>query len=250
MTRYLFADCRFELADETAGRRLYEAGHVPGAVFFDLDRDLSDRSVPTEVGGRHPLPTAPAFARQAAELGVGKDVHVVAYDQGMAGGAARLAWMLHALGHDRCAILDGGMAAWWGPLARGSESAPPGDLVGAEWSVGMLASTAELRDRLGDPGLTLIDARAPERFRGEVEPIDPVAGHIPGALNVPFASADLPQDVLEADDLVVYCGSGVSACVVLARLAAAGRPDARLYPGSWSEWSRRGLPVERGETAR
>ena len=247
MTGYLFADCRFELADPTAGRRAYEAGHVPGAVFFDLDAALSDRSIPPEQGGRHPLPEAAAFARRAGELGVSPDRTIVAYDQGMAGGSARLAWMLRALGHDGVAVLNGGIASWWGPLRSGTEQATAGSFAATAWPAAAIATTEELRERAGDPRLTLLDARAPERYRGDVEPLDPVAGHIPGAVNAPFAAAELPEGVLERDEIVVYCGSGVSACVVLARLASAGRADARLYPGSWSEWSRRGLPVSTGE---
>ncbi len=246
MSGYLFADCRFDLADAAAGRRAYEIGHIPGAVFFDLEVDLSDPSVPPEQGGRHPLPEASTFARRASELGVSAARTVVAYDQGMAGGSARLAWMLRVLGQADVALLDGGIASWWGPLRSGVEHAPPGSFAAVGWPPAAIASTDELRERLGDPRLTVLDARAPERYRGDVEPLDPVAGHIPGAVNAPFDAAALPEGVLERDEIVVYCGSGVSACVVLARLAAAGRPDARLYPGSWSEWSRRGLPVSRG----
>ena len=247
MTGYLFADCRFDLSDAGAGRSAYEAGHIPGAVFFDLDTDLSDRSIPPEQGGRHPLPDARAFARRAGELGVAAGRLVVAYDQGMAGGSARLAWMLRALGHADVAVLERGVAGWWGPLRSGAEPVPAGSFTATAWPAAAVISTDELRERLGDPRLAVLDARAPERYRGDVEPLDPVAGHIPGAINAPFTETELPDGVLDEAEIVVYCGSGVSACVVLARLAAAGRPDARLYPGSWSEWSRRGLPVSTGD---
>src|SRR5581483_10481688 len=171
------------------------------------------------------------------------DVFVVAYDHGGASGAARLWWLLRHFGHDDVAVLRGGIDAWAGPLRGGEDEIEPrafvprvrpGDTVGAE----------ELAARLGRPGLVLVDARAPERYRGEVEPIDPVAGRIPGAVNWPYG-AEMPAELAAADEIVVYCGSGVTACVDLLDLAQAGRPDAKLYAGSWSDWCRRGLPLER-----
>jgi thiosulfate/3-mercaptopyruvate sulfurtransferase len=235
--RYQFVDCRWELGKPERGRELYLAGHVPGASYLDLDTDLSDLSVPG--AGRHPLPSAERFAEAAGRAGIGTGVFVVAY--GTMGGAERLWWLLRHFGHDDVAVVDG----WKGPLATGEEEVEPavfvpqpgtGDTIGAD----------ELLARLGAPGLVVVDARAPERYRGEVEPIDPIAGHIPGAVNVPHTGGELPPEVLEADEIVVYCGSGVSACVDLLALAEAGRPDARLYPGSWSDWSTRGLPAESG----
>lgn len=142
-------------------------------------------------------------------------------------------------------MLRGGIDAWAGPLRGGEEDVEVADFVARE-RAGDTMEAGELEARLGDPGLVVVDARAPERYRGEVEPIDPVAGRIPGAVNWPFAHADVPDDVRAADEIVVYCGSGITACVDLLALAYAGRPDAKLYPGSWSEWSSRGLPVERG----
>jgi thiosulfate/3-mercaptopyruvate sulfurtransferase len=239
---YRFADCRFDLLEQAAGERLYLEGHVPGAAFLDLDRDLSDLSrAPAE--GRHPLPAAEAFAASASRAGIGPGVLVVAYDQGMTGGAARLWWLLRHFGHEDVAVLDGGIGVWRGPLRSGPEQIEPASFESHPRD-GDTVEAGELLARLGDPALALVDARAAERFRGDVEPLDPVAGHIPGAVNAPLGQ-DVPPSVLEADEIVAYCGSGVVACVALLELARAGRPDAKLYAGSWSEWSRRGLPVER-----
>lgn len=240
---YRFADCRFDLLDPAGGERLYLEGHVPGAAFLDLDRDLSDLTrAPAE--GRHPLPDAEAFAAAVSRAGIGPGVLAVAYDQGMTGGAARLWWLLRHFGHDDVAVLDGGLGVWRGPLRSGPEEIEQASFVPRPRE-GDTVEADELLARLGDPTLAVVDARAPERYRGEVEPLDPVAGHVPGAVSVP-SGHDLPPAVLEADEVVAYCGSGVVACVALLELARAGRPDAKLYAGSWSEWSRRGLPVERG----
>lgn len=169
---------------------------------------------------------------------------VVAYDHGGSGGAARLWWLLRHHGHEDVAVLRGGFDAWLGPVRGGEEEVEPreflsrvreGDTIGAD----------ELSGRLDEPGLVVVDARAPERYRGETEPIDPVAGRIPGAVNWPYGTA-MPEGIADAEEIVVYCGSGITACVDLLDLARAGRPDARLYPGSWSDWCARGLPVERG----
>jgi thiosulfate/3-mercaptopyruvate sulfurtransferase len=243
-----FADCRYDLAEPERARERYLEGHIPGAAFLDLDRDLSDLSIPPEEGGRHPLPRAGAFASAAGRAGIGPDTLVVAYDEGTTGGAARLWWLLRHFGHERVGVLDGGLSAWLGPLATGEEEIEPAEFAPRERE-GDTISTAELLERLGGPGLALVDARPAERFRGESEVLDPVAGHIPGAINRPASSgpsAPLPARLLEADDVVAYCGSGVAACVTLLALDRAGRADARLYPGSWSEWSRKNLPVEKG----
>jgi thiosulfate/3-mercaptopyruvate sulfurtransferase len=240
--RYQVVDCRWELGDPARGRELYLEGHVPGASFLDVERELS--APPSTPGGRHPLPAADDFARAAGAAGIGPGVFVVAYDQGMNGGAARLWWLLRHFGHDDVAVLAGGLGAWLGPLSSGEEEieaavfeprARDDDTIAAE----------ELAARLGDSRLTVVDARLPERYRGEVEPIDPVAGRIPGALNAPYPD-ELPSDLLDAEEIVAYCGSGITAAVVLLRLAQAGRADAKLYPGSWSDWSGRGLPAETG----
>ena len=245
--RYQFVDCRWELGNPERGPELYLAAHIPGASFLDVARDLSapPGRAPT-YGGRHPLPSEGDFARAASRAGIGPGVFVVAYDQGMTGGAARLWWLLRHFGHEDVAVLAGGIGAWLGALASGDEDVPPDvfvprpradDTVGAE----------ELERRLGDGSLALVDARAPERYRGDVEPIDPVAGHIPGARNLPFTDAGaIPPEIREAEEIVVYCGSGITACVDLLALARSGREDAKLYPGSWSDWASRGLAVERG----
>ena len=244
--RYRFVDCRWELGKPERGRELYLEGHIPGAVFLDVERDLSaPAGVAPAYGGRHPLPTEGDFARAASAAGIGPGVFVVAYDQGMTGGAARLWWLLRHFGHDDVAVLDGGVEAWLGPLRGGEEAIEPTRFVPRPRSDDAIDAD-EILERLGDERLTLVDARAPERYRGEVEPIDPVAGHIPGAVNVAFTAAkSLPEDVVGAEEIVVYCGSGITACVDLLALVRAGRDDARLYPGSWSDWSSRGLPAER-----
>jgi thiosulfate/3-mercaptopyruvate sulfurtransferase len=242
--QYQFVDCRWELGHPERGRELYLAGHIPGASFLDVERDLSAPPDGAN-GGRHPLPAAEEFARVAGAAGIGSGVFVVAYDQGMTGGAARLWWLLRHLGHDDAAVLAGGIGAWAGPLRSGEEEietakfAPrprDDDTVTAE----------ELEASIGAGRLVLLDARAPERYRGDVEPIDPVAGHIPGAQNLPYVEVSVPDDLMGTEDeVVVYCGSGITACVDILALERAG-VSAKLYPGSWSEWSSRDLPVERG----
>jgi thiosulfate/3-mercaptopyruvate sulfurtransferase len=239
---YQFVDCRWELGKPERGRELYLEGHIPGASFLDVERDLS--APPASPGGRHPLPNQEDFARAAGAAGIGAGVFVVAYDQGSTGGAARLWWLLRHFGHEDVAVLDGGIGAWAGPLRAGEEPAEAAELV-LRSRRGDTIEAEELVGRLGEEGLAVVDARAPERYRGEVEPIDPVAGRIPGAVNVPFGDPRLPGEILEAEEIVVYCGSGVTACVDVLALERAGR-EAKLYPGSWSDWCARGLPVERG----
>jgi thiosulfate/3-mercaptopyruvate sulfurtransferase len=239
---YRLVDCRWELGIPDRGRELYLEGHIPGASFLDVEAELS--APPATPGGRHPLPAEEDFARAAGAAGIGKDVFVVAYDQGMNGGAARLWWLLRHFGHEDVAVLDGGIGAWLGPLTLGEESVEPAEFE-TRVREGDTIEADELAARLGEPRLTIVDARLPERYRGEVEPIDPVAGRIPGAVNAPFTE-ELPPGLADARELVAYCGSGVTAAVVLLRLAHAGRGDAKLYPGSWSDWSGRGLPAETG----
>jgi thiosulfate/3-mercaptopyruvate sulfurtransferase len=230
--RYRFVDCRWDLADPEAGRRAYLAGHIPGAVFLDVERDLS---APPGAGGRHPLPGAEGFAAAASRAGICPGIFVVAY--GSAGGAERLWWLLRHFGHDDCAILD--LAGWHGPLRQGEETVEPEPFVPRP-RTGDTIDAEELERRRGS--LVVVDARVPSRFRGEPNPIDRVPGRIPGALNAPW-NEPLPD--LPPGELVAYCGSGVTACVVLHRLALAGR-EGHLYPGSWSEWEQLDLPVERG----
>ena len=241
--RYRFVDCRWELGKPGRGRELYLKGHIPGASFLDVEEELS--APPATPGGRHPLPAEEDFARAAGSAGIGPGIFVVGYDQGMNGGAARLWWLLRHFGHDDVAVLDGGIGAWLGPLRSGEED----DVEPAEFAprprTDDTVEAEELAARLGEPGLTVVDARLPERYRGEVEPIDPVAGRIPGAVNAPYPE-ELPPGLAGADELVAYCGSGVTAAVVLLRLVRAGRGDAKLYPGSWSDWCGRGLPSETG----
>jgi thiosulfate/3-mercaptopyruvate sulfurtransferase len=232
--RYQFVDCRWELGAPDRGRELYVERHIPGASFLDVERDLS--SAPG-IGGRHPLPSESDFVKSAGRAGIGDDVFVVAY--GSLGGAERLWWLLRHYGHEDCAVLE--LDGWLGPLRAGDEESEPA-IFTARPREGDTINAKELEQRLDE--VLLLDARIPERYRGDVEPIDPVAGHIPGALNAPWNEPLVPHQ-LPGGELVAYCGSGVTACVVVHRLALAGK-DAKLYPGSWSEWSGLGLPAERG----
>lgn len=234
--RYRFVDCRWELGAPGRGRELYLAGHVPGAAFLDLDEDLSDLSV--EGQGRHPLPSAERFAAAASRAGIGPGVFVVAY--GSMGGAERLWWLLRHFGHDECAVLAGGIDAWTGPLRGGPEDIEPAGFVPRERTDDTIAADGLAR-RLADPRLVLVDARSATRWRGEPSRLDTVGGRIPGAVNAPW---DVEQPELPDGELVAYCGSGVTACVVLHRAHLRGR-EGLLYPGSWSDWSTRGLPLER-----
>ena len=236
-------DCRFTLGDPGAGHSRYRQRHIAGAVFLDLDTELSG-PVGDGRAGRHPLPSAELFEAAVRGAGISATSTVVAYDDGNTGGAARLWWLLRHFGHDEVAVLEGGFGAWTGPTSEGDEMVEPGDFT-LQPRADDLVDLDDVAALLRHPQRLLIDARAPERYRGEVEPIDPVPGHIPGAVNVPFTGG-VPAEVAAADEeLVVYCGSGVTACVVLLDLAAQGRDDAKLYAGSYSEWANRGLPVER-----
>lgn len=229
--RYLFVDCRWALDDPAFGRRVYLDGHVPGAVFVDVEGELA---APPGAGGRHPLPSTEQFVRAMSRIGVEDEVFVVAY--GSLGGAERLWWLLRHYGHDECGVID--FDAWHGPLASGEEGVEPGTFVPRERTddVALLDEVASRDD------LVMIDARIASRWRGEANPTDKVPGRIPGAVNAPWNDA-LPE--LPAGDAVAYCGSGVTACVVVHRLALARR-DVRLYPGSWSEWEQHPeLPVEK-----
>ena len=251
---WVVVDCRFSLADTERGRRAYREAHIPGSVYAHLDEDLSGPIVPG-VTGRHPLPDAARFAQTLSAWGIDAGVQVAAYDDFGGGIAARLWWMLRWLGHDAVAVLDGGWPAWQKngfPTRSGEETRPPRPFAPRarpEWIVGV----DDVNTRRTDPSYRILDARAAERYRGEHEPIDPVAGHIPGALSAPFAGnldADgffLRPDALRArfealldgtppDRTICYCGSGVTATHNLLALAHAGLGEARLYPGSWSHW--------------
>jgi thiosulfate/3-mercaptopyruvate sulfurtransferase len=238
------------------GRAGYEAGHIPGAVFVDLEAEgLSGHQAG---GGRHPLPERQAFEAAMRDAGVDRDSTVVVYDDQQGFTACRLWWTLRYFGHDAVAVLDGGLAGWRGPVATGPHSVPRGDFVATEPRTSMKVDYEDVRDLA--PGYVLLDARGPERYRGDVEPTDPRAGHIPGASSAPWAGNldgagrfKAPDELVarfrdlhveDAGDVVAYCGSGVSACVNLLALERAGLTGARLYPGSWSDWSARpGAPV-------
>ena len=258
------ADVRWYL-DGRSGRDAYEGGHLPGAVFVDLDTVLA--ADPSTGAGRHPLPDPGVFAGSLGRLGIGDRTTVVAYDDAGGAVAARLWWMLRAVGQD-AAVLDGGLPAWTGPLETG-----PGPERGTVartpvlWPSDRIATgdeVAAVSEGQVD-GVRLLDARAPERFAGKVEPIDPRAGHIPGAVNAPVAGnldpgtgRFRPPEELRAryagllgeppTEAIAYCGSGVNACHTLLALEVAGLPRGRLFPGSWSEWSSRAdRPVATGE---
>jgi thiosulfate/3-mercaptopyruvate sulfurtransferase len=233
-------DVRWQLT-EPDGRGAYERGHLPGAVYVSLEDELSDHSI---VGrGRHPLPSGRSVEAAARRWGVQNGVPVVVYDDWNRAGSARAWWVLTAAGLPDVRILDGGLAAWAGPLEAGTVAPGPGDVTVRHDDL-YAGARPTLNAEQAAAADILLDARAPERFRGDVEPVDPVAGHIPGARNVPgtgllsedgrFLPAGALIDRIGAVD-GVYCGSGVTASVVLAALATEG-VDAALYPGSWSEW--------------
>ena len=246
-------DCRFDLRDAGAGERAYRTGHVPGAVYAHLDRDLSDQSKTGK--GRHPLPDADAFCATLAQWGITPDTQVVAYDARDGAIAARLWWMLRLLGHARVAVLDGGLQAWAESGGR-LDTAAPRSRQGsyrARYDVRSIVSTAVVAARMASGNGKLIDARARDRFRGELEPIDPVAGHVPGAVNRPYTTNLLasgrfhPRERLAEEftrlldgsrptDAVMMCGSGVTACHNLLAMEHAGLGTGRVYAGSWSEW--------------
>ena len=229
--RYQFVDCRWELGNPGRGRELYLEGHVPGAGFLDVDTDLSG---PAGERGRHPLPEAADFARAAGSAGIGDGVFVVAY--GNMGGPERLWWLLRHFGHDSCAVME--LDAWRGPLAQGDERIEAATFTPRTRDNDTIEA-GEVERRRDE--LVVVDARVAARWRGEDNPIDKRPGRIPGALNAPWSE---PVPALPAGELVAYCGSGVTATVLLHRLHLAGR-DGKLYPGSWSEWEQLELPVER-----
>jgi thiosulfate/3-mercaptopyruvate sulfurtransferase len=257
------ADVRWYL--DRSGREAYEEGHLPGAVFVDVDRDLAG---PIEGdSGRHPLPRPEVFGAVMERLGIGDGTVLVAYDDVGGSNAARLWWMLAVTGHP-AAVLDGGLAAWPGPLEAGPPPPARTDVrfTAREWPAGRIADAADVDGLRRSAVAVVLDARARERYRGEIEPIDPVAGHIPGALSAPWAeNVDpetgrfrSPEELRRryerlgagAGELVVYCGSGVTSCHDLLALEVAGLPGARLYVGSWSGWvADRSRPVARGPEA-
>jgi thiosulfate/3-mercaptopyruvate sulfurtransferase len=246
-------DARFLLGQPNAGRDAYDAGHIPGAVFMDLERDLSRPKRSDGRGGRHPLPDPNVLASKLSELGIGDEHSVIVYDDPSTGQgfyAAHVWWLLRYLGHDRVAVLDGGLPAWSAVGGKLEENLPIYDMANFTPRVRpeMFVDAEEVAAR--GSGAILVDSRAAPRYRGEVEPMDAKAGHIPGAINLDW-SASLGSDgkfkssseqaerfsVLEnADEVLVYCGSGVSACGNLLALELAGISGAKLYAGSWSDW--------------
>lgn len=248
-------DCRFSLDDAGRGRKDYLHAHIPGAVYAHLNEDLSGQIIPDKTG-RHPLPSPEAFAQTLSNWGIDAGVQVVAYDdKGGAMAAARLWWMLRWVGHDAVAILDGGWPQWKKkgyPVASGVETRKTGVFIPRVRN-DLLFSSSDVIKILQNQNFRLIDSRSADRYRGENETIDPVAGHIPGALSAPFANnLDSNGLFISQKDLkdrfqrllgdvppertVFYCGSGVTASHNLLALAHAGLGDARLYSGSWSEW--------------
>ena len=253
-------DVRWKLGAPQAGRAMFEQGHIPGAVYVDMDADLAE---PPGIGGRHPLPRVERFAAAMSRAGIDNDTLVVAYDDGGAG-APRLWWLLRHFGHDAAVILDGGFAAWEAsgkPIESGAGQTWPATEFRAMARKGDAIDIDALQRALDDRTVHLLDARAPERWRGEVELVDRIPGRIPGAINAPatdalhdgvYRSADELRrhyealGILDGKPIVVACGSGVSACVDLVALELAGIKGAQLFPGSYSEWIARGLPVETG----
>ncbi len=248
----VIVDCRFKLDDTEWGERAHAAAHLPRAAYAHLDRDLSAQK--TGTNGRHPLPAPASAAAAFGRLGIGDGCQVVAYDQDSGSWASRLWWMLRWLGHDTVAVLDGGFAKWVAERrpTTAAHDPPPARTFHDRPRPGMLMTADDVAARLGDPSWRLLDARAPERYRGEVEPIDRVAGHIPGAVNHPHGSNVDARGVFRPDlrpqlehslggtapaHVIAYCGSGVTACHNLLALEHAGLHGATLYAGSWSEWS-------------
>ena len=264
--QWVIIDCRFDLTMPDAGQHAYAVAHIPGAVYAHLNRDLS--APVSSSSGRHPLPAPHTFARQMAEWGIANDSQVVVYDADSGAYAARLWWMSRWLGHDAVAVLDGGFKAWQAaqlPVSCATPSRSRTDFVAhprPETAVG----ATEVARRSMDADWRVIDARAPERFAGEIEPIDSIAGHVPGARNHPFSrnlngdSTFRSRDALRslfapvlqqtpASQLIAMCGSGVTACHTLLALEHAGFTGAKLYPGSWSEWIRdSSRPIATGHT--
>lgn len=244
-------DCRFALADPQQGQQQYLDSHIPGAHYLDLNQDLS--SPVGKHGGRHPLPNPEELAKKLGAIGVtSPETLVVVYDDSRFAFAARLWWLLRYLGHDRAVLLDGGFSGWQAAGYPVTDEIPrpvPGTFVPQVRS-DRLVDIEGVKARKDLPGVVLVDSRDPDRYRGDREPLDPIAGHIPGAVNYPWKDvtddracaksfseqAQRWQEIQNAEEIIVYCGSGVTACVNLLSLEMAGIPNAKLYPGSWSDW--------------
>ena len=251
--RWVVVDCRFALTDPDAGRRLYRAGHIPGARYAHLEQDLSSPVTPTS--GRHPLPSPNALAEKLGRWGIDKTKQVAVYDDSFGAMAARLWWMLRWLGHEAVALLDGGFPKWQRegrPVTQDAPLITPTQFH-ATINNAMWVDADQVGAMLGMNGRLLMDARAEERFRGEVEPLDKVAGHIPGAVNMPyednldFSGEFMSDEALREhylailrgvapEKVVQMCGSGVTACHNILAMEHAGLAGAKLYAGSWSEW--------------
>jgi len=261
---YAIVDCRSKLDDLEWGAREYAAAHIPGASYADLTHDLSGPK--RGDNGRHPLPEPAALVQTFGRLGITSGMQVVAYDQENGMFASRLWWLLRWMGHDAAAVLDGGVRKWLAegrPVESGHTNRAPRAFTGSP-RPDMAVDVGTVVEQLADGGPRLVDARAPERYRGDTEPIDRVAGHIPGAKNHCFQwNLDeqglfrTPEELrakirasvgdVPADQIVCYCGSGVTACHNLLAFEHAGLTGAKLYAGSWSEWSADpGRPIEKG----
>lgn len=262
---WVIVDCRFTLTNPEAGRRLYEETHIPGARYLHLDDDLA--APVTEKTGRHPLPDPDVLAKKLGELGIDNNTQVVVYDDTFGAMASRLWWLLRWLGHDKVALLDGGLPAWMRkkkPMTADIATFPQKKFV-PEVRFGLVIDTPAMEAVVESGDSIIIDARAEERFTGEVEPLDKVAGHIPGAINLPFEDnldfdatfmskeemTELYNSLLgdkDASQVVMMCGSGVTACHNLVAMEIAGLKGARLYAGSWSEWiTDSNRPIAAGE---
>lgn len=244
-------DCRFSLADPVLGRQQYQTSHIPGANYLDLNQDLS--SPVQKHGGRHPLPAPEKLAERLAAIGITRgETLVVAYDDSRFAFAARLWWLLRYLGHNQVALLDGGFSGWQKqsyPVTATLPQPKLGRFI-PQLRPEMLVDIQHVKAGKDQPQVALIDSREPERYRGEKEPIDPIAGCIPGAVNYPWQDVTNPQGYLqppslhqerwerlqETTEIMVYCGSGVTACVNLLSLEIAGIKTGKLYAGSWSDW--------------
>jgi thiosulfate/3-mercaptopyruvate sulfurtransferase len=261
---WLIVDCRFELGKPETGERAYAAGHIPHAIYAHLDRDLAAPVTPQS--GRHPLPEPEKFAATLSSWGVTPATQVVAYDADNSAYAARLWWLLRWVGHEAVAVLDGGFKAWTAAGLPTTTEVPRrhASHFVARPNRDMWYDAREVAERVQRADWRLLDARGAERFEGKVEPIDPVAGHVAGARNHPFASNlgsdsrfapvqelrrrfEQSQAGVADDHTIVMCGSGVTACNLLLAMEAAGKRGAKLYAGSWSEWIRDPLrPVKKG----
>ncbi len=250
-SQVVIIDCRFSLTDPESGQKQYQESHIPGAFYLDLNRDLA--SAVGKYGGRHPLPNTGELAEKLSAIGINSpETLVVAYDDSRLAFAARLWWLLRYMGHRKVALLDGGFSAWKAagyPVTNTFPQPREGEFV-AQLQPDLVVDIETVKERKDLAGAVLIDSRESERYAGVREPIDPIAGHIPGAVNYPW------QDVTDetgkvrstseqkqrwaqletAAEIIVYCGSGVTACVNLLSLEIAGIPDAKLYVGSWSDW--------------